>query len=113
MSFDRIFPGGPKPQSHPKLFLSFIPQYARALPHTPSINCEYSSPALAQPVIPSRRMTLSISDISRSTNRSSNQPAARVPRPLDEPKQIPHGGASVRMPDLGETPPPPHGFFFS
>jgi hypothetical protein len=51
----------------------------------PSINASYSRPAVAQPFIPSDSVTLLIFIFPRSWIRSSNQPAALVPRPRDEP----------------------------
>jgi hypothetical protein len=60
----------------------------------PSISWVYSSPAFAQPSTPSSRVTLSMSVIFRSARRSANQPAARRPRPREDPKQSHRSGSS-------------------
>jgi hypothetical protein len=48
----------------------------------------YSFPAKAHPLIPSNRITLFILAFPRSLIKSSNQPAALIPRPRDEPNAL-------------------------
>jgi hypothetical protein len=54
----------------------------------PSMYDSYSCPAKAHPLIPSNSMTLFILAFPLSLIKSSNQPAALVPRPRDEPNAL-------------------------
>lgn len=77
----------------------------------------YSLPAKAHPLIPSNRMTLFILAFPRSLIKSSNQPAALVPRPRDEPNTLSYNQSNDNSPNRGQstyhntkslTQPPPH-----
>ena len=54
-----------------------------------SMSAVYPSPALAHPAMPPSRIALLMHGIFCFLIKSSNQPAARVPRPLEEPGAIP------------------------
>ena len=51
----------------------------------PSINSVYSGPAPTHPLIPPSSTRLLNEESLCSSMRSANHPAARVPRPLEEP----------------------------
>jgi hypothetical protein len=63
----------------------------------------YPFPAKAHPLIPSNRMTLFILAFPRSLIKSSNQPAALVPRPRDEPNTLSYNQSNDNSPNRGQS----------
>jgi hypothetical protein len=63
----------------------------------------YSFPAKAHPLIPSNRMTLFILAFPRSLIKSSNQPAALVPRPRDEPNALSYNRPNENSPSREQS----------
>ena len=89
----RIFPAIKVPRYH----------FRQTSGSNPSMYDSYSCPAKAHPLIPSNRMTLFMLAFPRSLIKSSNQPAALVPRPRDDPNTLSYNRSNEHSPSRGQS----------
>jgi len=90
---NRIFPTIKVPRYH----------FRQTSGSNPSMYDSYSCPAKAHPLIPSNSMTLFMLTFPRSLIKSSNQPAALVPRPRDDPNTLSYNRSNEHSPSRGQS----------